>query len=280
VPAVRSAPCDRADRQQSGQAEDLNGSPTGFDSTFQNRWVGGFSRASTLVDNLWTIPAGSTRPRHRPADPSKENDQRTTLRPGSETNSGPDWAIIIPTSGFTMLIAADWLRRRLPVFASCIRKLVRHLCKPYWSAGWCNRDIVHAMDHRPGLFGQPAGVLLCPQRIAVPRAFIRSRLTAWRSSEGAILPGHWSTLLTDAAAATTARRLVATHHGRAGAALLRLGERALTAQRIADHGRAARPPASPTTRAAAQATLGAALTDRGRRRASSAGTGDTTRRSG
>jgi hypothetical protein len=161
-----------------------------------------------------------------------------------------------------MLIAGDWLRRRLPVFASCSRKLVRHLCRPYWSAGWTNRDIVHAMDHRPGLFGQATGVLISPERIAAPQAFIASRLAAWRSAEGVILPGHWSSLLTAAAATKTARHLVAARHGRAGAALLRPGERALTAQRITDHGRAARPPASPATRAAAQATLGAALANR------------------
>ncbi len=141
-----------------------------------------------------------------------------------------------------MLIAADWLRRRLPVFAQCSRKLVRHLCKPYWQAGWTGRDIIHAMDHRPGLFHQTTGVLICPERIAAPQAFIRSRLAAWRTPTGVILPGHWISLLTDAAATKTARRLVAAHHGRAGAALLRPGERALTAQRITEHGQAARPP--------------------------------------
>jgi hypothetical protein len=156
-----------------------------------------------------------------------------------------------------MLIAADWLRRRLPVFASCTRKLVRHLCRPYWSAGWTNRDIVHAMDHRPGLFGQATGVLISPERIAAPAAFIRSRLAAWRSPAGGILPGHYSSLLADAAATQAARHQTAARHGRAGAALLRPGERALSAQRITEHGRAARPPASPTTRAAARATFAA-----------------------
>jgi hypothetical protein len=156
-----------------------------------------------------------------------------------------------------MLIAADWLRRRLPVFASCSRKLVRHLCRPYWSAGWTNRDIVHAMDHRPGLFGQATAVLISPERIAAPAAFIRSRLAAWRNPAGVILPGHYSALLADAAATQAARHQTAARHGRAGAALLRPGERALTAQRITEHGRAARPPASPTTRAAARATFAA-----------------------
>jgi hypothetical protein len=164
-----------------------------------------------------------------------------------------------------MLIAADWLRRRLPVFARCSRKLVRHLCKPYWSAGWCNRDIIHAMDHRPGLFHQATGVLICPERIAAPQAFIRSRLAAWRNSENVILPGYWTSLVADAAATKTARRLVAAHHGRAGAALLRPGERALTAQRITEHGRAARPPASATTRANTRTAFAAAQPQRARR---------------
>ena len=142
----------------------------------------------------------------------------------------------MPTSRFAMLIAADWLRHRLPVFASCSRKLVRHLCRPYWRAGWCNRDIVHAMDHRPGLFNQTAGVpLICPKHIAAPKAFIRSRLAAWQTPEGAILPGYWTFRVADAAATKAARRLIAARHGQAGAALLRPGEHTLTAQRIAEH---------------------------------------------
>jgi hypothetical protein len=187
------------------------------------------------VDNLRTIPT----------DLPKKKDQKTALRAGSDKKIGPDWEVTVPTSRFAMLIAADWLRRRLPVFASCSRKLVRHLCKPYWRAGWCNRDIVYAMDHRPGLFNQPSGILICPQQIAAPKAFIASRLAAWRTPEGAILPGHWTSRLADAAAAQTARQLVAARHGRAGAALLRPGEHTLTATRITEHGHATRPPRQP-----------------------------------
>jgi hypothetical protein len=225
------------------------------------------------VNNSGRNPADSTRPPRYPPDPGKEPDQRTALRAGSEGGGGPDWAVTVPTSGFTRLIAADWLRARLPVFGSCSRKLVRHLCNQSWSAGWCNRDIVHAMDHRPGVFGQASEVLISPERIAAPRAFVASRLAAWRTPDGAILPGHWTSLLTDVADAKTARQLIAARHGRAGAALLRPGERALTAQRITDHGQANRPPASPAARAAARATLGAALADRARRAARRAGHG-------
>jgi hypothetical protein len=47
---------------------------------------------------------------------------------------------------------------------------------------------------------QATGVLICPERIAAPQALIASRLAAWRSAEGVILPGHWTFLRTDAAA--------------------------------------------------------------------------------
>lgn len=54
-------------------------------------------------------------------------------------------------------------------------------------------------------------------------------------------------------------------------ALLRPGERYLTALHITEHGQAVRAPASPTTRAAAKATLAAALVDPSRRRVRSCG---------
>jgi hypothetical protein len=229
---------------------EINDSPSWSSFSETDSWVDGFSRARQPVDNSV----------HNPSDAGQP--QPTALRAGLDTKDGPDWATTVPTSRFAMLIAADWLRHRLPVFASCSRKLIRHLCKPYWHAGWTNRDLVHAMDHRPSLFGQPTGVLICPERIAAPKAFIASRLAAWRTPDGAILPGHWTAQLIQAAAARAARRRVADRHGRAGAALLRPGERVLTAQHIIDYGHTARPPASPTTRAAAKAALAAALNAR------------------
>ena len=214
------------------------------------------------MDNLGTNPTNTE---------EKKNNQQTALRAGLDKKTSPDWETTVPTSRFSMLVAADWLRRRLPVFTRCSRKLIRHLCKPYWRAGWCNRDIVHAMDHRPGLFHQTAGVLISPEHTAAPQAFIASRLRAWRTPEGAILPGHWTSRRTDAAATKAARAQVVARHGHAGAALLRPGERCLTAGHITEHGRAVRPPASLVTRAAAKATLATALADPSRRRVQSCG---------
>jgi len=242
---------DHAD-QQSLIAGDINGSPSWTSFYETNSWVGSCSRARNTVDNSV----------HNSSDAGKP--QQTALRAGLDNRNGPDWVTTVPTSRFAMLIAADWLRRRLPVFASCSRKLIRHLCKPYWHAGWTNRDIVHAMDHRPGLFSQSSGVLICPHRIAAPKAFIASRLAAWRTPDGAILPGHFTSRITDAAATKAARHHVAQRHGRAGAALLRPGEHTLTAHRITEHGHTARLPASPGTRAAARAAFAPAHATRAR----------------
>jgi hypothetical protein len=254
--STRSADTDRPDpseQHQSAPVGDTNGIPSWSVLPEKDSLVCGSSRARKPVDNSTQAPL------------HPEKNPRTALRAGLEGRSGPDWEITVPTSRFTMLIAADWLRRRLPVCARCSRKLLRHLCKPYWRAGWTNRDIVHAMDHRPGVFGQTAGVLICPENIAAPTVFIRSRLSAWRAPDGAILPGHWTSRITETATAKAARQLVTARHGRAGAALLRPGEHTVTAARISEHGRAARPPASPAspaTRAAARATLAAMLTRR------------------
>jgi hypothetical protein len=235
---------DRYEQRQHSTPGDTNDSPSWSSSSETNSWVNGSSRASKPVDNLVHNPPATKRP------------QKTALR-ASPDKGGSDWATTVPTSRFAMLIAADWLRSRLPVFACCSRKLVRYLCKPYWRDGWCNRDIVYALDHRPNVFHQNTGVLTSPQRIAAPKAFIASRLAAWRTPDGVILPGHWTTRVTEAASAQAARCQVTERYGRAGAALLRPGERTLSAQRIAEHGHAARPPASPRTRVAARAAFAA-----------------------
>lgn len=190
--------------------------------------ISGFTRASEPVDNFPTHRSDQTKP------------EKTALRAGSDTRRSPDLSIMVPVGGYQMLACADWLRARLPVFARCSRKLIRHLCKPYWRAGWCGRDIVHALDHRPSIFSQPTGVLLSPAYVVSPAQFIRSRLAAWRTDDGVIVVGYWAAKVADAGEATTAPARVADRHGRAGAALLRAGERTLTAERIAEHGRTVR----------------------------------------
>jgi hypothetical protein len=81
--------------------------------------------------------------------------------------------IMVPVSRYAMLACADELRRRRPtVFGRCSRRLVRALCRPYWQAGWCNRDILHALDYRPSMFSPLGRELAIPDRLASPRQLI------------------------------------------------------------------------------------------------------------
>lgn len=163
----------------------------------------------------------------------------TALRAGPDRSYRADLSTMVPVSRFEMLVCADWLRRELGVFGRCSRKLVRHLCRAYWRAGWCNRDIVHAMDHRPSAFSEVSGLLLSPEHVHSPAQFVRSRLTAWRGESSEVLPGYWSTRQRDATIGRSARVQIRARHGRAGARLLRAGERALTPAHITEYGRAA-----------------------------------------
>jgi hypothetical protein len=221
--------------QELDYVEDINVTPSWSCRSLFERSTSGSSRAGKLVDNS-------------DSNPSDQYKQKTTaLRAGSDAKKLLDFSIMVAVTRYEMLACAEDLRRRMPVFARCSRKLVRHLCRPLWRAGWCNRDIAWAMDHRPTMFcqlnGHGGGGLISPEYVVSPAQFIRSRLRAWRQSDGRrgeFLPGYWTSRLGSAAADGQAREQVRARHGRAGAGLLRAGERALSARRIAEHGRAAR----------------------------------------
>jgi hypothetical protein len=224
---------------------DRNGTPSWSFKALKKSSTGGLSRARQPVDNYGRSSLNS------------ENNKTTALRAGSEGDAVPDLSIMVPVSGFAMLAVAQWLREQRPgVFGRCSRKLVRHLCRPYWRAGWCARDIVHALDHRPSVFSQSSGVLLSPDHPVSPVQFVRSRLRAWRGPDGVVLPGYWSERVADVAAGRAAQAAVRQRHGCAGSHLLRAGERGLTSDRVAEYGRTCRAQA-------AQARAQARRADRG-----------------
>jgi hypothetical protein len=263
--APAHAPETRSDQGKPDCVGDKKGSPTGFLLEEKEPLVGGYARVSGVVDDLGMPPA----------DPWGEQDQRSALRAPLRGEQGSIWASTSPTSGFEMLIAADWLRRTVPVFARVTRKAVRAVCRPFWRAGWSNLDIVHAMDHLPAAFGPAAGTPIGrgPADGLDPASawwWIRTRLDAWRTADDRVRTGFYQVKGRQAAM----RRAVAAAHGRAAAKLLR--EEDLTvdtelvsqrlAQRIVEFGRRVAaelrpptprpaPPAEPTsseqTRAAA-----------------------------
>lgn len=72
------------------------------------------------------------------------------------------------------LRAAEALRWWSPILRRMSARMLRHLLRPWWDAGWSPRDVLYALDHRPD--GTPwrnaAG-------IRTPAAWIRHRLAAW-----------------------------------------------------------------------------------------------------
>jgi hypothetical protein len=238
------------DRHAADQPElefvDTNGTLPVTSRSFKERSTSGTSRARKPVDNS----------SHQASDQGKQN--MTALRAGSEEHTLPDLLIMVPTSRYQMLACAHELRRQRPaVFGRCTRKLVRHLCKPFWQAGWCNHDILHALDHRPNMFAQLSPQLAMPVPLISPRQLIVGRLGAWRDEHGTVRPGWWTSHRAKATAVATGatRQLVRSRHGAAGARLLRTGDGHLSVERVIAHGKAARGPhTTPSATSASRAT--------------------------
>nr|AAP04014.1 unknown [Cloning vector pDXM32]ABN48416.1 ORF7 [Amycolatopsis benzoatilytica] len=87
-----------------------------------------------------------------------------------------------------MLAAAAELRRQEPILAQLTARAVRALCRPYWAAGWANDDVRHALRWRPRATSSlPA---MEQAKIHAPYRWAQSRLAAWRTDTGKVLPGH------------------------------------------------------------------------------------------
>lgn len=205
---------------------DIKGSPTGLFLEEKKTLVGGFAREGFVVDNRG----------RNGSDPWGGQDQKSALRARSEEEGV---AGLVPTSGFAMLVCAQWLRRRLPIFSQLTKFGVRKLCGPFWAAGMSSLDIVHAMDHLPGAFGARAATPIGRgPAIGLDHTqawhWIKNRLDAWRDADGRILPGFYQ----QTAMRKALRAQVAERHGCAGAALLREGDATgLRPERIAEFGR-------------------------------------------
>jgi hypothetical protein len=176
------------------------------------------------------------------SDRSRSTTKMDALRAYSEEEQARIWAVRVPTSGFEMLIAAGWLRARLPVFARLTRKGVRAVCRAFWVEGWSNLDIVHALDHLPAAFGARAGTPIGRgpgDGLDSDQAWwwIQTRLAAWQDADGQPLRGYYQTRGRRAAA----RAALIAHHGRAALQVLPdpdlTADQVLTAEQIERFGR-------------------------------------------
>lgn len=129
----------------------------------------------------------------------------------------------VPTTGPQMLAAAAELRRQHPVLARLTTRAVRALCRPHWRAQWTNDDVLHGLEYRPTSWSTlPA---MDPAKVLAPYQWCQSRLSAWRTDTGRVLPGH-SRREHDR---RVRERAVAARHGRAALAALPAGAAQLRA---------------------------------------------------
>jgi hypothetical protein len=233
-----AAPADPAEtgREQpkTGSGGDKKGWPTWSFPVREKTWGGGYAREAKPVDNSWC----STSAPHRATDKNKMDALRARL----EEAQPRIWATRVPTSGFEMLIAADWLRGSRPVFVRLTRKGVRAACRRFWAAGWSNLDIVHALDHLPTTFGARAGTPIGrgpADHLDADEAWwwVQTRLAVWRDADGRPLRGYYQTRGRRAAA----RAALQARHGRAALVLVPdpdlTGDQVLTPEQITRFGR-------------------------------------------
>ena len=110
--------------------------------------------------------------------------EETDEKPQRRTGPATRWhARTTPTSRRDMLLAAEtlWWDENLTL-RRCTPKLLRHLLRPYFAAGWTIADVRHAMNHMPD--GQHHRWTTPPQH---PDRWLRWRLGQWRV-DGTILP--------------------------------------------------------------------------------------------
>jgi len=93
-----------------------------------------------------------------------------------------------------MLSAAEWLRHQSLTLRRISARMLRHLLRPFWRAGWTARDVLRAVDFLPS--GWPHA---CTDRVRDPAAWVRWRLSHWLSRGGLPLASHGQELAAAAA---------------------------------------------------------------------------------
>ncbi|WP_431879001.1 hypothetical protein [Amycolatopsis sacchari] len=212
-----------ADEQAAGdRVGSKTWTPTSSFDHDQKSSGGGSSRARPVVHN-WTA--------FRAAERTIE-----ALRARFDEKQALDFAVRAPVGRAQMLAAAAQLRPQHPILARLSVKALRAVCRPYWAAGWTNTDVLHALRYRPTSWSKLPSI--AEYVVIHPAGWASSRLAAWRTPRGRILPGF-----TDHQAV---RAQVRARHGRAAEAVLPKGARLLTPTDVREYARRQRAAAMET----------------------------------
>jgi hypothetical protein len=148
--------------------------------------------AQSLVDELET-PTGPVGSVSRPYAGAREDDTpagpdgpSATRNPAPTSTTRPSWSLsAAPSTRAEQLAAAEALRYDAVTLRPMSARLIRHVLRPWFVAGWSPRDVLHALDHTPD--GQPWRYAGMPRATA---AWARYRLGAWLDDTGTPLPSR------------------------------------------------------------------------------------------
>jgi hypothetical protein len=87
----------------------------------------------------------------------------------------------VPQDRGEALAAAAALQEQERLFGRVSARMLRHLARPFFAAGWTPADVAHAVDHEPG--GRRYGYT---GAVRAPAGWIRARLAAWTGPDGPV----------------------------------------------------------------------------------------------
>jgi hypothetical protein len=151
----------------------------------------------------------------------------STVPPVNTQNDGPNgprldreeprwFDLRVPVSPGQMLAAAGELRSDDYALSRLSARAVRALMKPWWRAGWTNRDLLRALRRVPTVGGTRVADRCPASELRHPAGWARHRLRAWlNASTGTpgLPPAQWDDVL----------ETVGRAHGRGAAARLPYG---------------------------------------------------------
>lgn len=144
--------------------------------------------------------------------------------PRLDEGQGRFFDLRVPTTRAQMLAAAAELKLVERALWRLSPRAIRALIKPWWSAGWTNSDVLHALNHTPAIGGSRKSDRCPAGQLRRPDGWIRHRFSHWLDT-GTPLPAPrvWAQL----------RDRVAHSHGAAAADRLPYGATELRADHLA-----------------------------------------------
>lgn len=114
-------------------------------------------------------------------NPTRTREAELSTKPTALRAVGSD--LRIQRTAADRLAAAEHLQERVPVARRLSAKHVRSLLRDFLVAGWCVRDVHHALDHVPA--GDEHPYAYASADVRHPAGWISSRLNHWRDQAGA-----------------------------------------------------------------------------------------------